>query len=135
MKNKYEMNVDRVRGSRTSVHRLVEFLYKTTEPRMCNVGFYSSGVSWCTVIGLAAFAICSGLSVAITCNFDLLTCITCKCCYICNFFLHIGEFTCKIIYMYLHCIFSQNTATFVFTKLLHFGKIPKKIGQNLAKFC
>ena len=27
-----------------------------------------------------------GLSVAITCNFDLLTCITCKCCYICNFF-------------------------------------------------
>ena len=34
------------------------------------------------------------LSVAITCNFDLLTCITCKCCYICNF-----SFTYRRIYI------------------------------------
>ena len=26
------------------------------------------------------------LSLTITCNFDVLTCITCKCCYICIFF-------------------------------------------------
>merc|ERR1719171_400187 len=60
MKNKYEMNVDRVRSSRTSVHRLVEFLYHTTQARMYRIGFYSAPVSWCIVIGQAAFVISAG---------------------------------------------------------------------------